>query len=145
MRIAVLNGPNLNLLGNREPDIYGTRTLAQIEALVRASQPSESVDIDWFQSNHEGELVEIIQSFAGQVDGLLVNAAGLTHTSVALRDGLLAVNIPFVEIHLTNIFAREEFRRTSLLSDIAVGLVCGFGAQSYVSGMAALLHHLQNR
>lgn len=145
MRIAVLNGPNLNLLGNREPDIYGTRTLAQIEALVRASQPSESVDIDWFQSNHEGELVEIIQSFAGQVDGLLVNAAGLTHTSVALRDGLLAVNIPFVEIHLTNIFAREEFRRTSLLSDIAVGLVCGFGAQSYVSGMAALLHHLRNR
>jgi len=144
VRIAVLNGPNLNLLGNREPDIYGTQTLEQIEELVRASQPSESVDIDWFQSNHEGELVEIIQSLAGKVDGLLVNAAGLTHTSVAIRDGLLAVDIPFVEIHLTNIFAREEFRRTSLLSDIAVGLVCGFGAQSYVSGMAALLHHLKS-
>ena len=145
MRIAVLNGPNLNLLGTREPDIYGTETLEQIEALVRASQASESVSFTWFQSNHEGGLVEAVQSLGGEADGLIVNAAALTHTSVALRDGLLSVRLPFVEVHLSNIFAREEFRRKSLLSDIAVGLVCGFGAQSYVLGTAALVHHLKNR
>ena len=145
MRIAVLNGPNLNLLGTREPEIYGTETLEQIEALVRASQASESVSFTWFQSNHEGGLVEAVQSLGGEADGLIVNAAALTHTSVALRDGLLSVRLPFVEVHLSNIFAREEFRRKSLLSDIAVGLVCGFGAQSYVLGTTALVHHLKSR
>jgi 3-dehydroquinate dehydratase-2 len=142
VRIAVINGPNLNLLGTREPDIYGTETLEEIEALVRQSQ---SVVVDWYQSNHEGNLVETIQSVAGEVDGFLVNAAALTHTSVALRDSLLGTGVPFVEVHLTNIFAREEFRHKSLLSDIAVGLVCGFGAQSYVLGASALVHYLEKR
>ncbi len=143
MRIAVLNGPNLNLLGTREPEVYGTETLAQIEELVRATHQAAGVSIDWFQSNHEGALVDAVQSFADSADGLVINAAALTHTSVALRDALLSVGIPFVEVHLSNIFAREEFRHKSLLSDIATGLVCGFGSQSYVLGTSALLSHLK--
>ena len=145
MRIAVINGPNLNLLGTREPDVYGAETLEKIEELVRASQVNESVEFTWFQSNHEGSLIETIQSLVEKVDGFVVNAAALTHTSVALRDCLLGTGVPFVEVHLSNIFAREEFRRKSLLSDIAVGVVCGFGPQSYVVGTSALVHHLKNR
>jgi len=139
MHIAVLNGPNLNLLGVREPDRYGTRTLEQIETAVRARAGALGVEVSWFQSNLEGELVDAIQAWRGRADGALVNAAGYTHTSVAIRDALLAVRVPFVEVHLSNPAAREEFRRRSLLSDIALGVVAGFGEDSYLLGLEALV------
>jgi 3-dehydroquinate dehydratase-2 len=144
MRIAVLNGPNLNLLGSREPEVYGRATLAEIESAVREAASARGVEIDWFQSNHEGALIDAVQGLAGRADGALVNAAALTHTSVGLRDAMLAVRVPFVEIHLSNIFAREPARRQTLLADIAVGLVCGFGAQSYLLGLDAILGALRD-
>jgi 3-dehydroquinate dehydratase-2 len=144
MRIAVLNGPNLNLLGSREPELYGRATLADIESAVREAAAARDVEIDWVQSNHEGALIEAVQALAGRADGALINAAALTHTSLALRDALLAVRVPFVEVHLTNIFAREPARRQTLLADLAVGLVCGLGAQSYLLGLDAILGALRD-
>jgi len=143
VRIAVFNGPNLNLLGQREPDIYGTETLAAVERMVREHAAAMSVEIDWFQTNSEGRFVELIQEAAGRVAGAVVNAAAFTHTSIAIRDALLAVNIPFVEAHLSNIFAREEMRRRSLLADLAVGVVTGFGVGSYELALRGLLQHLR--
>ncbi|MDH3458778.1 MAG: 3-dehydroquinate dehydratase [Gemmatimonadota bacterium] len=145
MRVAVLNGPNLNLLGTREPELYGTDRLADIERAVQARADELGVALDWTQTNHEGEFVELVQGLAGRADGALVNAAAFTHTSVAVRDALLAVDVPFVEVHLTNIFAREPARRRSLLADLAVGIVAGFGAHGYVLGMDALVTHLNRR
>jgi 3-dehydroquinate dehydratase II len=143
MRIAVLNGPNLNLLGQREPEVYGRTSLAEIEALVREAARPLDVEIQWFQSNHEGALVEAVQSLRGHADGALINAAALTHSSLALRDALLAVRLPFVELHLSNIFAREPERRHSVIADLAVGMVTGFGAQSYVLALQALIGRLR--
>lgn len=144
MRIAVLNGPNLNLLGRREPEVYGRATLADIEAALRQAAADRGVEIDWFQSNHEGALIDAVQALPGRVDGALVNAGALTHTSLALRDAMLAVRLPFVEVHLSNIFAREPARRQTLLADLAIGLVCGFGAQSYLLGLDAILGALRD-
>jgi 3-dehydroquinate dehydratase-2 len=143
MRIAVLNGPNLNLLGIREPEVYGATTLADIEQLVRAEASKVGAEIEWIQSNHEGELVDAVQRLRGQVDGALVNAAALTHSSLSLRDAMLAVKVPFVELHLSNIFAREPERRHSVLADLAIGMVAGFGAQSYVLALHALVGRLR--
>jgi 3-dehydroquinate dehydratase II len=143
MLIAVLNGPNLNLLGQREPEVYGRTTLAEIEKMVRDAARSHGADIEWFQTNHEGQLVDAVQGLRGRVDGALVNAAALTHTSLALRDAMLAVRVPFVELHLSNIFAREPERRHSVLADLAVGLVTGFGAQSYLLALQALVGRLR--
>jgi 3-dehydroquinate dehydratase II len=143
MRIAVLNGPNLNLLGQREPEVYGSTSLAEIEAMVRQAAGSHGVQIDWFQTNHEGALVEAVQGLRGRVDGALINAAALTHSSLALRDALLAVQIPFVELHLSNIFAREPERRHSVIADLAIGMVTGFGAQSYLLALQALMGRLR--
>jgi 3-dehydroquinate dehydratase-2 len=143
MRISVLNGPNLNLLGQREPELYGRTTLAEIEAMVRQAAQAHGAEIDWLQTNHEGELVEAVQRLKGRADGALVNAASLSHTSLALRDALLAVQIPFVELHLSNIFAREPARQHSMIADLAVGLVAGFGAQSYLLALEALLGRLR--
>lgn len=143
MRIAVLNGPNLNLLGTREPEIYGHATLAEIEAAVRADAQGLGASIDWMQSNDEGVLVDAVQALPGRADGALINAAAYTHTSVALRDALLAVRVPFVEVHLSNIFAREESRRRSLLADLAVGIIAGFGPLSYRLGLRALVEYLR--
>jgi 3-dehydroquinate dehydratase-2 len=145
VKVAVLNGPNLNLVGTREPHIYGRDTLSDIERAVRDRAEERGVDISWHQTNHEGEFVELIQSLHGSVDGALINAAALTHTSLAVRDSLLAVDLRFVEIHLSNIFAREEKRRHSLLADIAIGVIAGFGVQSYLLGLDALLSHLESR
>ncbi len=147
MRIAVLNGPNLNLLGEREPDVYGRATLAEIEAVTRERAGALGVECHWTQTNHEGELVEAIQALAGppRVDGALINAAAFTHTSLAVRDALLAVRVPFVEVHLSNIFAREPERRRSLLADLAVGVVTGFGADSYRLGLEGLARYLASR
>ena len=143
MRIAVLNGPNLNLLGQREPEVYGRTSLAEIEAMVREAAVSEGVQIDWFQTNHEGAMVEAVQALRGRVDGALINAAALTHSSLALRDALLAVKIPFGELHLSNIFAREPERRQSVIADLAIGMVTGFGAQSYLLALQALMGRLR--
>jgi 3-dehydroquinate dehydratase II len=143
MLIAVLNGPNLNLLGQREPEVYGRTTLAEIEKMVRDAARSHGADIEWFQTNHEGQLVDAVQGLRGRVDGALVNAAALTHTSLALRDAVLAVRVPFVELHLSNIFAREPERRHSVIADLAVGLVTGFGAQSYLLALQALVGRLR--
>lgn len=143
MRIAVLNGPNLNLLGQREPEVYGRTSLAEIEAMVREAARALGAEIQWFQTNHEGAMVEAVQGLRGQADGALINAAALTHSSLALRDALLAVRIPFVELHLSNIFAREAERRHSVIADLALGMVTGFGAQSYVLALQALVGRLR--
>jgi 3-dehydroquinate dehydratase-2 len=145
VRIAVLNGPNLNLLGSREPHIYGSDRLADIEQAVRERAAARDTEMSWYQTNHEGEFVEQIQTLHGHADGALVNAAAFTHTSLAIRDALLAVDIPFVEVHLSNIFAREEKRRHSVLADVAIGVVAGFGKQSYLLGFDALVAHLDSR
>ena len=146
MNIAVLNGPNLNLLGVREPQRYGTASLADIERRVRARAGELGVTIDpWYQSNVEGELVGAIQALRGSANGALVNAAAYTHTSLAIRDALLAVQVPFVEVHLSNIHAREEERQKSLLADLAIGVIAGFGADSYLLGLQALVTVLGRR
>jgi len=143
--IAVLNGPNLNLLGEREPEIYGRTSLADIERATKERARALGVECTWIQTNHEGELVEAIQGLKGHADGALINAAAFTHTSLAVRDALLAVRVPFVEVHLSNIFAREPERRRSLLADLAVGVVTGFGADSYRLGFEALARYLESR
>jgi 3-dehydroquinate dehydratase-2 len=143
MRIAVLNGPNLNLLGEREPEVYGRTTLAELEQMVRAEAGRLGVTLDWTQTNHEGALVEAVQGLRGRVDGALINAAALSHTSLALRDALLAVRVPFVEVHLSNIFAREPERRQSRIADLASGVIAGFGPQSYLLGLSALVSRLR--
>ena len=141
--IAVLNGPNLNLLGEREPEIYGRASLADIERATQAHARALGVACTWIQTNHEGELVEAIQGLKGRAAGAVINAAAFTHTSLAVRDALLAVQVPFVEVHLSNIFAREPERRRSLLADLAVGVVTGFGADSYRLGLEGLVKHLE--
>ena len=143
MRIAVLNGPNLNLLGQREPEIYGHTSLADIERMVRQAAGGLGTEIEWLQTNHEGALVDAVQGLRGRVDGALINAAALTHSSLALRDALLAVRVPFVELHLSNIFGREPERRHSMIADLALGMVTGFGAQSYVLALQALVGRLR--
>ena len=144
MLIAVVNGPNLNLLGTREPELYGRTTLGEIEQRVRAASARLDVSLEWVQSNHEGALVEAVQALSGRAAGALVNAAALTHTSLALRDALLAVRVPFIEVHLSNIFAREEARRQSLLADIALGVVTGLGARGYELALEALVERLRD-
>ena len=139
MHIAVVNGPNLNLLGVREPGRYGTATLEDIETAARSRARELGVDISWLQSNHEGELVDAIQALRGRADGALINAAAYTHTSLAIRDAVLAAEVPFVEVHLTNVWAREAERRRSLLADLAVGVVAGFGAQSYLLALEGMV------
>jgi len=145
VHIAVVNGPNLNLLGVREPALYGTATLADIEAAVRERARQLGVQIGWLQSNHEGALVEAVQALRGRADGMLINAAAYTHTSIAVRDAVLVAGVPFVEVHLTNIWGREEERRKSLLVDLAVGIVAGFGMDSYLLGLEGLVKHLRAR
>jgi len=140
-----LNGPNLNLLGEREPELYGSASLAEIERATQASARALGVKCSWVQTNHEGQFVDAIQGLKGKADGALINAAAFTHTSLAVRDALLAVRVPFVEVHLSNIFAREPERRRSLLADLAVGVVTGFGADSYRLGLEGLVAHIKSR
>jgi 3-dehydroquinate dehydratase-2 len=143
--IAVLNGPNLNLLGEREPEIYGRASLADIERATRARARELDIECSWTQTNHEGELVEAIQGLKGRTHGAVINAAAFTHTSLAVRDALLAVQVPFVEVHLSNIFGREPERRRSLLADLAVGVVTGFGPDSYRLGLEGIVGYLKAR
>lgn len=140
MKILFLNGPNLNLLGTREPEVYGRTTLADIEAQVRQRAQSLKVEVDFRQTNLEGELVNWIQQAKGHFAAIVLNAAAYTHTSVALRDAISAVGVPTIEIHLSNIHAREEFRHKSLIAPVCRGQICGFGANSYVLGLEAAVY-----
>ena len=143
MNLLVINGPNLNLVGKREPTIYGSHTLDDIqEELINLAIELDS-KVNFFQSNSEGKIVDCIQKCVGVTDGILINAGAYTHTSIAIRDALLAVEIPYVEVHLSNIYSREEFRHKSFLSDRAVGLVCGFGANSYQVALRAIISYLK--
>jgi 3-dehydroquinate dehydratase-2 len=143
LSVLLLNGPNLNLLGQREPGLYGAQTLADLEAQLRHQASELGVGLACFQSNHEGALVDRIHAARGQADGLLINAGAYTHTSIALRDALLGVAIPFVELHLSNVHARESFRHHSYLADKAVGVICGFGPASYGLALQGLVQHLR--
>ncbi|HUP52528.1 MAG TPA: type II 3-dehydroquinate dehydratase [Longimicrobiales bacterium] len=142
MKIAVIHGPNLRLLGTREPEVYGTDTLDDVNAKLAALASGLGVTLDTFQSNHEGEILDFIEEAAKRVEGFLINPGGFTHTSVALLDALLAVQRPFVEVHLSNTARRERFRRHSYLSGAASGVVYGFGVQSYLLGLRGLAARL---
>jgi len=141
--IFVLHGPNLNLLGLREPEHYGRTTLAEIDARLQRLAGDLGAKVECAQSNHEGELVELIQKARDWADGIVINPAAYTHTSIALRDALLAVGLPFVEVHLSNVHRREPFRHRSLLADVAVGVVAGFGAMSYELALRGLIQWLR--
>lgn len=145
MKIAVIHGPNLNLLGQREPEVYGRATLADVDGAVRDLASELGVEVTTFQSNSEGALVDHVHRSAAEVDAFMVNAGAYTHTSVALRDALLSVERPFIEVHLSNVHARESFRHHSYLADKAVGLVVGFGVDSYLLGLRGLVGFLQKQ
>ncbi|HTV42754.1 MAG TPA: type II 3-dehydroquinate dehydratase [Candidatus Sulfotelmatobacter sp.] len=140
MKILFLNGPNLNLLGQREPEVYGSTTLADIEKKVRQRATDLQAEIDFRQSNLEGELVNWIQEAKGRFDVIVLNAAAYTHTSIALRDAIAAVAVPAIEIHLSNVHAREEFRHKSLIAPVCCGQILGFGEKSYILAVEAAVH-----
>ncbi len=144
MKILVIHGPNLNLLGKREKTIYGSLTLAQINKLVEKTAREEKTTVDFFQSNHEGEIVTRIQEADDLYDGILINPAAFTHTSVAVRDAIASITIPVVEVHLSNIHARESFRKESYVSPVAAGVVFGFGKESYLLGFRGLVSAVRN-
>ena len=143
MRLLLINGPNLNILGQREPSLYGSKTLVQIEQELLAKAESEGIELECFQSNFEGALVERIHKSIGLVDGILINAGAYTHTSIAIRDALVGSSIPYVEFHLSNTHAREDFRHKSYLSDRAIGVIGGFGETSYHLALVGLLDYLR--
>lgn len=145
MKIGLLNGPNLNLLGTREPAIYGTTTLGDIETAVQRIAASIGVTMVCAQANGEGQLIDTLHSWRGVVDGVVVNAGAYTHSSLALRDAFSATSLPFVEIHLSNIYAREPERRTSVLASAAIGVVCGLGADGYEFALRGLVSALRAR
>jgi 3-dehydroquinate dehydratase-2 len=145
MQILLLNGPNLNMLGKREPEVYGSTSLSDIENTLRASALSSDVELSAFQSNAEYALIDKIHASAVTVDGIIINPAAFTHTSIALRDALLSINIPFIEVHLSNVHKREAFRHHSYFSDIAIGTIVGLGADGYEYALDALIKHLQQK
>lgn len=140
--ILVLNGPNLNLLGTRQPEVYGSTTLADVEAMCAEKARALGITIDFRQSNHEGTLVDWIHEAKGKHDGILINAGAYTHTSIALHDAIASVELPVAEVHISNIHKREEFRHLSYISKVSVGMICGFGTYSYLLGLDALANHL---
>lgn len=142
-KFLVLNGPNLNLLGSREPGVYGSLTLADINESLELVGSSLGVALSFFQSNHEGEIIDAIHSARGNYQGVVINAGAYTHTSVAIRDAIAAVDIPTVEVHLSNIYQREEFRHNSFIAPVVIGQISGFGHYSYTLGLHALFNHLQ--
>ena len=143
MDLLLINGPNLNLVGKREPSIYGSQTLEDIQDELLTLARELDANLEFFQSNSEGEMIDCIHKIIGSIDGILINAGAYTHTSIALRDALLGVAIPYVEVHLSNIYSREEFRHKSFLSDKALGLVCGFGSIGYQLALQGLVSYLK--
>ncbi len=144
MNILLINGPNLNLLGTREPHIYGNKTLNDIENNLTKVAKEKGINLECFQSNHEGEIVEIIQNSVKSIQGILINAGAFTHTSISIRDALIGSKIPFVELHISNIFAREKFRKESFLTDKAVGIISGFGITSYFLALDGIIEFLSS-
>ncbi|MDF5711099.1 MAG: type II 3-dehydroquinate dehydratase [Nostoc sp. S4] len=144
LSILALHGPNLNLLGQREPGIYGSLTLAEINRLLEQEGLKLQAKVFPMQSNHEGILIDAIHGAWGQHQGILINPGAYTHTSVALRDAIAGVNLPTVEVHLSNIYRREDFRHHSYIAPVAIGQISGFGCQSYILGLQALVHHLRS-
>ena len=142
--ILILNGPNLNLLGTRQPEVYGKTTLADVEALCREKAKTLGFDVAFEQSNHEGALIDLIHAAKGKHAGIVLNAGAYTHTSIALMDAIASVELPVVEVHLSNIDAREEFRHRSYIAPVALGQICGFGAQGYLMALDALKAHLKD-
>jgi len=145
VRIAVLNGPNLNLLGTREPDLYGHESLDDIERSLRSVAARVGAVLEFAQHNGEGELIDAIHGLRGRIDGVVINAGAYTHTSIAIRDALTAIDVPFVEVHLTNVYAREPERRHSMLAPAAVGVICGLGAYGYELALRGLTRTLAIR
>jgi len=143
MNILLINGPNLNLLGTREPEIYGNKTLNDIENDLSRIANEKIINLECFQSNHEGEIVDKIQESIKNVQGILINAGAFTHTSISIRDALIGSKIPFVELHISNIFNREEFRKESFLTDKAIGIISGFGISSYSLGLYGIIEYLK--
>ena len=143
MDLLLINGPNLNLVGRREPTIYGSKTLEDIQEELLNLARELGVNLKFFQSNSEGEMIDCIQKCVDSIDGILINAGAYTHTSIALRDALLGVSIPYVEVHISNIYSREAFRHKSFLSDKALGLVCGFGPMSYQLALQGIVSYLR--
>ena len=143
-KIIILNGPNLNLLGEREKNQYGSFTLKDIEKICNEFADKNSINLSMFQSNIEGELVEKIQNSRNEQQGLIINAGGYTHTSVAIHDALKILKIPIIELHISNIYNREEFRHKSLISKLAKGIICGFGADGYIMALNAMIKYLNN-
>jgi 3-dehydroquinate dehydratase-2 len=143
-RVLVVHGPNLNLLGIREPEIYGETSLEEINGDLVSAAKEWKAEVEFFQSNHEGALIDRIQEAQSWADGILINPGGLTHTSIALRDALVATDLPVVEVHLSNVFAREEFRQHSFISSIALGVISGFGPTGYGLALNALLEFLED-
>ncbi|ANT59062.1 3-dehydroquinate dehydratase [Salipiger sp. CCB-MM3] len=141
--LLILNGPNLNLLGQRQPEVYGRTTLADVEAMCRAHAEKIGVTLDFAQSNHEGALIDAIHAARGTKDGIILNAGAYTHTSVALMDAISSAEVPTIELHLSNVHARESFRHTSYIAKVALGVICGFGARGYTLAMDALVSHLE--
>ena len=141
--VLVMNGPNLNLLGTRQPEVYGHTTLTMIETSCRSHAETLGIGLEFMQSNHEGVLIDEIHAARGVHDGLIINAGALTHTSVAIRDAISSVELPTVELHLSNIHAREPFRHVSHIAPVAVGQICGFGARGYTLALDALVSHLE--
>ncbi len=142
-RILIIHGPNLNWLGKRETDIYGTLTLEEINQRIKALASREATEVRFFQSNHEGAIIDAIQDAASWAEAIVINPGGFTHTSVALRDALSGIGLPVVEVHLSNIHKREEFRRRSLIAEVAIGQISGFGAESYLLGLRAAIAYIE--
>ena len=140
--LLILNGPNLNLLGLRQPEVYGRTTIADVEAMCRSHAEALGVTLDFAQSNHEGALIDAIHAARGTKDGIILNAGAYTHTSLALMDAISSAEVPTIELHLSNVHAREEFRHVSYIAKVALGVICGFGPRGYTLAMDALVSHL---
>jgi 3-dehydroquinate dehydratase-2 len=144
MKILIIHGPNLNMLGKREPDIYGAKTLEDINSSLSECAKKIGADVSFFQSNSEGEIVSAIQDAMSEFDGIVINPGAYTHTSVAIRDAILSCGLPVVEVHISNVYKREDFRQKSYVSAVALGVISGFGVNSYFLGLSGLVEHLKN-